>query len=105
MGDRIRQLEEALATLHSQHSDDPHPLLSEDATAGAIEASQDEQMPPVDDKQFQQQSKETLDAFGTLSISDHGISRFFGPTGGSEVRCILTVLQEYNPPDTRIFFS
>lgn len=29
---------------------------------------------------------EVLDAFGTLSISEHGISRFFGPTGGSEVR-------------------
>ncbi|TFK37314.1 fungal-specific transcription factor domain-containing protein [Crucibulum laeve] len=27
---------------------------------------------------------EVIDAFGTLSISDHGISRFFGPTGGSE---------------------
>ncbi|KAF5316367.1 hypothetical protein D9619_006871 [Psilocybe cf. subviscida] len=25
-----------------------------------------------------------LPAFGTLSISEHGISRFFGPTGGSE---------------------
>ncbi|KAJ7889014.1 hypothetical protein B0H13DRAFT_1888151 [Mycena leptocephala] len=26
----------------------------------------------------------TAGQFGTLSISDHGISRFFGPTGGSE---------------------
>ncbi|KAK7461295.1 hypothetical protein VKT23_008474 [Stygiomarasmius scandens] len=28
--------------------------------------------------------RDVIDAFGTLSISDHGISRFFGPTGGSE---------------------
>ena len=34
----------------------------------------------------QSQSKEPLESFGTLSISEHGISRFFGPTGGSEVR-------------------
>ncbi|KAJ6606856.1 hypothetical protein B0H10DRAFT_2439911 [Mycena sp. CBHHK59/15] len=27
---------------------------------------------------------DVIDAFGTLSISDHGISRFFGPTGGCE---------------------
>ncbi|KAF5380642.1 hypothetical protein D9757_007065 [Collybiopsis confluens] len=27
---------------------------------------------------------DVIDAFGTLSISNHGISRFFGPTGGSE---------------------
>lgn len=31
---------------------------------------------------------DVLPAFGTLSISEHGISRFFGPTGGSEV-CVL----------------
>jgi hypothetical protein len=30
-------------------------------------------------------SSDVIDAFGTLSIADHGISRFFGPTGGSEV--------------------
>lgn len=29
---------------------------------------------------------EVIDAFGTLSISQHGVARFFGPTGGSEVR-------------------
>ena len=29
---------------------------------------------------------EVIDAIGTLSISENGISRFFGPTGGSEVR-------------------
>jgi hypothetical protein len=33
---------------------------------------------------------DVIDALGTLSISDHGISRFFGPTGGSEVRSIVS---------------
>ena len=32
------------------------------------------------------QTADVIDAFGTLSASEHGISRFFGPTGGSEVR-------------------
>ena len=36
------------------------------------------------------QTAEVLDAFGTLSISEHGISRFFGPTGGSEVRYLYS---------------
>lgn len=45
-----------------------------DTDAGSEEAM-DKILPP-----------EALDAFGTLSISEHGISRFFGPTGGSEVR-------------------
>ena len=28
---------------------------------------------------------EIIDTFGTLSVAEHGVSRFFGPTGGSEV--------------------
>ena len=34
---------------------------------------------------------DVLPAFGTLSISEHGISRFFGPTGGSEVRVLISM--------------
>lgn len=34
---------------------------------------------------------DAIDAFGTLSISDHGISRFFGPTGGVEVSLSVTL--------------
>jgi len=34
-------------------------------------------------------ASDVIDAFGTLSISDRGISRFFGPTGGSEVCSII----------------
>ena len=39
------------------------------------------------------QTGEVLEAFGTLSISEHGISRFFGPTGGSEVRLALYAMR------------
>lgn len=41
---------------------------------------------PADENMGQSnQTADAIDAFGTLSISEHGISRFFGPTGGSEV--------------------
>lgn len=80
---RIRQLEDALAALQLKHSNEPHPLLHEDLIhtddhddlGGIIEENLGNDPPG-----------EVIDAFGTLSISDHGISRFFGPTGGSEVR-------------------
>ena len=38
-----------------------------------------------------------IDTFGTLSVSDHGVSRFFGPTGGSEVSvsCFYALLRIY----------
>lgn len=79
---RVRQLEDALSKLQAKHSSDPHPLLSEDLIA---DDRDDDPMPMLEDSSPQTQT-EVIDAFGTLSISDHGISRFFGPTGGSEVR-------------------
>jgi hypothetical protein len=86
MKDRIRQLEDALAILHAKGSNEPHPLLRDDVLA-AENAEQDLD----DDVMVAQQPTPTsniIDAFGTLSVSEHGISRFFGPTGGSEAsRC------------------
>ena len=80
---RIRQLEDALAALHAKHSTDVHPLLHEDLMQTD---ERDEADTPADENMGQAtQTGEAIDAFGTLSISEHGISRFFGPTGGSEV--------------------
>ncbi|KAF7303857.1 Zn(2)-C6 fungal-type domain-containing protein [Mycena indigotica] len=91
MGERIRALEDALTTLHAAQGgpDRPiHPLLvdSEDFSLP------DEPPTPrrgVVEEESNNPSRtsgngDVIDAFGTLSISDHGISRFFGPTGGSE---------------------
>ena len=80
---RIRQLEDALAALHAKHSTDIHPLLHEDLMQTD---ERDEVDTPADEGMGQTaQTGDAIDAFGTLSISEHGISRFFGPTGGSEV--------------------
>ncbi|KAI6154371.1 fungal-specific transcription factor domain-containing protein [Pisolithus thermaeus] len=86
MSERIRQLEGALSELQVQHSTEPHPLLRPDL----LEASQpdDNAGPPsADDPAGVESTPELLEAFGTLSISNSGASRFFGPTGGSH--CLL----------------
>lgn len=80
---RVRQLEDALGVLQSQHSTEPHPLLREDV----LSMNQKDEYGTVTGDHVAAPSNppEIQDAFGTLSIADHGISRFFGPTGGSEV--------------------
>lgn len=83
MSERIRQLEDALSELQSQHSAEPHPLLREDLLG--VNQKEDESFVPPDEPGASSHPPEMLDAFGTLSITDQGISRFFGPAGGSEV--------------------
>lgn len=89
MSERIRQLEDALSDLHSQHSTEPHPLLREGVLG--VNHQDDEPFTPPDESGIPGHPPEMLDMFGTLSITDHGISRFFGPTGGPEVSFHLTV--------------
>ena len=82
MGERIRQLEDALAILQAKCTNEPHPLLREDA-ASAATPEQEEGTPPVEPASAT--TSDVMEAFGTLSMHDHGVSRFFGPTGGTEV--------------------
>ncbi|KAF9224214.1 hypothetical protein BS17DRAFT_780653 [Gyrodon lividus] len=84
MSERIRQLEDALGELQSQHSTEPHPLLRDDLLGVN---QKDDEASSADEPGLSNHPTELLDAFGTLSITEHGISRFFGPTGGSE--CLL----------------
>ncbi|KAF8798672.1 hypothetical protein BYT27DRAFT_7203268 [Phlegmacium glaucopus] len=95
---RIRQLEDALAALHAKHSTEVHPLLHEDLMQTD---ERDESDIPADDSMGQAgqtgQTGDAIDAFGTLSISENGISRFFGPTGGSE--SLLLANLDLNSPD------
>ena len=82
MSNRIRQLEDALAVLQSGCSQEPHPLLRDELLSLKL----DKEDNPVDADA--QDHPEVIDAFGTLSISDKGPSRsrFFGTSGGTEVR-------------------
>ncbi|KAJ7040931.1 fungal-specific transcription factor domain-containing protein [Mycena alexandri] len=86
MGERIRLLEDALTALHASKGGadgGAHPLLLdvEDFSLGA----DDTPVAGSSGAVVGAPGGDVIDAFGTLSISDHGISRFFGPTGGSEV--------------------
>ena len=82
MTERIRQLEDALAILQARCSNETHPLLRDEDVTSKMEPEDEEAGPDVEPAR----NAEIIDAFGTLSVSHHGVSRFFGPTGGSEVR-------------------
>lgn len=95
----MRDLEDALAALQSKHSKESHPLLeagdaSLDADDVGTENTQDADREPLGGEGEREKGKEPdqtviADAFGTLSIAEHGVSRFYGPTGGIEVRFVI----------------
>ena len=85
MNERIRQLEDALAILQARCSNETHPLLRDDALPSKLEQDEEEEGADVEPAHH----ADIIDTFGTLSVSDHGVSRFFGPTGGSEVGVIF----------------
>ncbi|KAH9040305.1 hypothetical protein EDB83DRAFT_2643255 [Lactarius deliciosus] len=80
MGDRIRELEDALAVLQGSRSSEPHPLLCGGSLLVHTDKS-DEQPQECEDEGVDEVSK----SFGTLTVSDHGPSRFFGFTSGSDL--------------------
>ena len=70
--------------MQAKHSSGLHPLLREEFI---MSDEREARFSPIDDAEGAAgHASDVIDALGTLSISDHGISRFFGPTGGSEVR-------------------
>ncbi|ESK94884.1 hypothetical protein Moror_14051 [Moniliophthora roreri MCA 2997] len=103
---RVRELEDALAILHSKHSNQPHPLLDESVLDATGVEEMDSDVPEgsgdrkgkggTGENSVEGGSGEVIDAFGTLSISDHGISRFFGPTGGSESLLMANLIPSEN---------
>ncbi|KAF7972732.1 hypothetical protein HWV62_17202, partial [Athelia sp. TMB] len=80
MGQRIRQLEDALAILQSSVSTEPHPLL------------ENEHVPSVDSSAAKASHAltEAMSAIGTLTIGDSGESKYFGSSAGSEASTNLT---------------
>lgn len=84
ISDRVRTLEDALATLQSKHYDEPHPLLRDDLLSANMTQDDDEEG-AAEKSDGTSMSRVVIDAFGTLWVPEHGLSRFFGPTGGQEV--------------------
>jgi hypothetical protein len=83
--ERMHSLEDALAIIHATDSKQLHPLLAQSLVFD------DDVAESEDTKTFSQSSAGLTDASGGLYMDgDHGASRFFGPSGGSEV-CSHTV--------------
>ncbi|THV08656.1 hypothetical protein K435DRAFT_708630 [Dendrothele bispora CBS 962.96] len=81
MGQRIRQLEDALAIFHSSVSNEPHPLLREELLA--IKFGPEKGHPQVNGAR--DATIDSIDALGTLTIGDRGESKYFGRSAGSEI--------------------
>lgn len=84
MSHRIRQLEDALAILQSTVSADRHPLLQDELLKIKFgpEAPESRQTAHLDgDKE----TKQSIDALGTLTLGDSGEVKYFGRSAGSEV--------------------
>lgn len=99
---RIRQLEDALSTTQAQFSDAPHPLLHDDFAESEGSPCADV---PLDMSEMASMT-EVPDMHGTLAVSDHGISRFFGLTGGLESYFLASSCtspeSETHSPDSRL---
>ncbi|KIY71266.1 hypothetical protein CYLTODRAFT_390655 [Cylindrobasidium torrendii FP15055 ss-10] len=84
MSTRIRQLEDALAIMHATQHSTRHPLLHDDllkikfGAEAPLEHRESSAPKPVEGRQ------ESLDALGTLTLSDSGSTRYFGRSAGSE---------------------
>lgn len=92
MSDRIRQLEDALAILHSTvtgPAGEPHPLLHRDLLKikSSIELHSASSANNEDGREEDDEDggEQYIDAFGTLAIRDDGAATFYGRSAGSEV--------------------
>ncbi|KAG1779822.1 fungal-specific transcription factor domain-containing protein [Suillus placidus] len=80
MGQRIRQLEDALSIFQGGVSEEAHPLLTEDLLSikFGLEA------PKSSNDATHESSNVPINSFGTLTIGDGGKSNYFGLSAGSE---------------------
>lgn len=81
MSQRIRQLEDALEISHSTNSSQNHPLLREELLSIKRGVGPSNSAPEGD---TDGPEGDYVEAMGTMSISERGVSRFIGRTGGSE---------------------
>lgn len=90
MESRMRSLEDAIAIVHASNSDRPHPLLASQGDELEEEERQLElELEPVVENSNRDPSG-LVEHFGTLFLDESGRSRFFGPSGGSEV-CLIHI--------------
>ncbi|KAI5121634.1 hypothetical protein M0805_001163 [Coniferiporia weirii] len=99
MSQRIRQLEDALEISHSANSSNSHPLLREELLA--IKRCTVPRAPTVPEAETEGPEGDYVEAMGTMSISDRGVSRFIGRSGGGESLMLLG--NDNDQPQQKIF--
>ncbi|KZT00577.1 uncharacterized protein LAESUDRAFT_732177 [Laetiporus sulphureus 93-53] len=81
MSERIRQLEDAVAIFQAGVSNERHPLLRDELLTIKFGP---EVRRTVDEEHTREKLSQSIDALGTLTIGDHGETKYFGRSGGSE---------------------
>ncbi|EKM50097.1 uncharacterized protein PHACADRAFT_264633 [Phanerochaete carnosa HHB-10118-sp] len=81
MSERIRQLEDALAIFQAGISTERHPLLRDELLTIKFGP---EVRRTVDDEYTRNALSQSIDALGTLTIGEHGETKYIGRSGGSE---------------------
>lgn len=82
MGQRIRQLEDALAIFQAGVSNEPHPLLRPELLS--IKFGPERLHASDKDKSPREHFVDSIDALGTLTIGERGDAKYFGRSAGSE---------------------
>ncbi|KAJ6515991.1 hypothetical protein C8R45DRAFT_958312 [Mycena sanguinolenta] len=97
MGQRIRQLEDALAIFQaSTGSNESHPLLRDELLS--IKFGPEKGTAPDKQVKSKEPSMDSIDALGTLTIGDDGESKFgkyFGPSAGSEAKMEMSSTNDF----------
>ncbi|KAF9263295.1 hypothetical protein L218DRAFT_1077293 [Marasmius fiardii PR-910] len=100
MGQRIRQLEDALAIIQVSVSSERHPLLEEEYLKIKFPPALSEPNPIKEENEGSPSNvMELSDALGTLTLGEYGDTRYLGRSAGSE--SLLGVAAELHPTDTR----
>ncbi|KAI0924355.1 hypothetical protein AcV7_003079 [Taiwanofungus camphoratus] len=93
MSERIRQLEDTVGIFQAGVSNERHPLLRDELLAIKFGP---EVRRTVDEENARESLSKSIDAFGTLTIGDHGETKYFGRSGGSES---LFLVNNSSPPE------
>lgn len=91
MSERIRQLEDVVALFQAGISNERHPLLRDELLTIKFGP---EVRRTVDEENTREKLSQSIDALGTLTIGDHGETKYFGRSGGSESLFLVNT-----PPD------
>lgn len=95
MGQRIRQLEDAVSIFQSGVSSETHPLMR-DELLGIKFGPEIAHIAQGEDTTPKELSLDAIDALGTLTIGNSGESKYFGRSAGSEVLCWLCLAWSNN---------